>query len=197
MGKDGLFKELRGDCKSYDIVGEEEAAPVESVAEVCGVEMRLAQLVMAVRDLALYVGVPCEVAVDDTLSVFPACADGERRVVNGLAAYTVDLKPYRDKFSWVRFPSPGCNRGGEGVLRAAVLDEDGRVLVYAAEECDVFGLWARLPLDERAATLVVTVPVEDGKPQYVPETVQLMPHGLQQELFEAVDGLGRRLLKLE
>ncbi len=131
--------------------------------------------------ISCYVGIPCKVT-DVNEQASPAAIGGGKQ--SGYIGYTVDLKRYRNYFSMVRFRA-AAPADGQGVVRGMVIDEEGNVECYAPGSDRPGCGWVRLPIGEKSAHLVATIPLdEDGNPQFIPEYVEMLPDGIVQSISE-------------
>ena len=134
-----------------------------------------------INSISCYVGIPCKVT-DVNEQASPAAVGGGKQ--SGYIGYTVDLKRYRNYFSMVRFRA-AAPADGQGVVCGMVIDEEGNVECYAPGSDRPGCGWVRLPIGEKSAHLVATIPLdEDGNPQFIPEYVEMLPDGIVQSISE-------------
>lgn len=156
------------------------------------------------NSISRYVGIPYKVT-DINEQELPAMANGRNQPREGYVGYTVDLKNYRNCFGTVRFCAGAPADGEQGIVRGMVIDDDGNIECVAPCCKKNSHGWARLPLTEKSAKLVATLPLDDnGNPLFVPEYVELLPDGIVQSLSEYMSDivaysleLNERLQKLE
>lgn len=148
------------------------------------------------NSISRYVGIPCKVT-DINEQEQPAIVNGKRQACEGYVGYTVDLKNFRNCFSTVRFCAGAPANGEQGIARGVVIDDDGKIECIAP--CcnkNSYG-WARLPITEKSAMLVATLPLdENGNPLFVPEYVEMLPDGIVQSLSEYMSDIVKYTLEL-
>ena len=143
----------------------------------------------SINTIAHYVGMPYK-AKNICLSFSPAFIDGSQRAYPGYIGYTVDLTPYRDNFSYVRFQA--CTPlNDEKLVRAYILDDEGNIESYINEDGICNYEWARMPLGPGSMKLVVTLPLsEGGVPVFTPRYVELIPNGVSLKLCQVRERVG-------
>ena len=160
-----------------------------NVPKVSSVEQRLRELSERINLLAMFVGVPHEVQLDGNLTLYPARRNGNRKLSKEAVSYMVDLKPYREIFSEVRFKATNRFTDDREIVRGIIIDEQGNVECSSNNQMNTSNLWTRLPITCNSAFLIASVPLKDGKPAWVPEKVEFMTKGLAQEVAEITDRL--------
>ena len=160
-----------------------------NVPKVSSVEQRLRELSERINLLAMFVGVPHEVQLDGNLTLYPARRNGNRKLSKEAVSYMVDLKPYREIFSEVRFKATNRFTDDREIVRGIIIDEQGNVECSSNNQMNTSNLWTRLPITGNSAFLIASVPLKDGKPTWVPEKVEFMTKGLAQEVAEITDRL--------
>ncbi|MBR5593573.1 MAG: hypothetical protein IKW46_05805 [Bacteroidaceae bacterium] len=160
-----------------------------NVPKVSSLEQRLRELSERINLLAMFVGVPHEVQLDGNLTLYPARRGGNRKLSKEAVSYMVDLKPYREIFSEVRFKATNRFTDDREIVRGIIIDEQGNVECSSNNQMNTSNLWTRLPITANSAFLIASVPLKDGKPVWIPEKVEFMTKGLAQEVAEITDRL--------
>ena len=167
-----------------------------NVPKMPSIEERLCELSERINQLAMFVGVPHTVLLDGNLTLYPARKNGKRKLSEHAVSYMVDLTPYRELFSEVRFKSQWLFSDDTEIVRGIIIDDQGDVECASNNEINMTTHWTRLPITKNSKFLVATVPLNDGKPAWVPEKVEFMTKGLAQEVAEITDGLYKNSLDL-
>ena len=137
----------------------------------------------------MFVGVPHAVQLDGNLTLYPARKNGKRKLSDEAVSYMVDLTPYRETFSEVRFQAMNRFADDCEIVRGIIIDEQGNVECSSSNHMNTSNLWTRLPITRNSAYLIASVPLKDGKPAWIPEHVEFMTKGLAQEVAEITDRL--------
>ena len=123
------------------------------------------------------------------MTLYPARKGDVKKVSPEAVSYMVNLRPFRDKFTAVRFKAMSSFSNEEDIVRGIIINDDGDV----ERECDnrygTSNPWTRLPITEKSSYLIATVPSVDGKPLWIPERVEFLPHGLAQDVAEVADDI--------
>ena len=160
-----------------------------NVPKMPSVEQRLCELSERINQLAMFVGVPHAVQLDGNLTLYPARKNGKRKLSKEAVSYMVDLTPYREIFSEVRFKAMNRFTDDREIVRGIILDEQGNVECSSNNQMNTSNLWTRLPITCESRFLIASVPLKDGKPAWVPEKVEFMSKGLAQGVAEITDRL--------
>ena len=160
-----------------------------NVPKMPSVEQRLCELSERINQLAMFVGVPHTVQLDGNLTLYPARKNGKRKLSKEAVSYMVDLTPYREIFSEVRFKAMNIFTDDREIVRGIILDEQGNVECSSNNQMNTSNLWTRLPITGESRFLIASVPLKDGKPAWVPEKVEFMTKGLAQDVAEITDRL--------
>ena len=170
---------------------EEKSIPqfATNVPKMPSVEQRLCELSERINLLAMFVGVPHAVQLDGNLTLYPARKNGKRKLSDEAVSYMVDLTPYRETFSEVRFQAMNRFADDREIVRGIIIDEQGNVECSSSNHMNTSNLWTRLPITRNSAYLIASVPLKDGKPAWIPEHVEFMTKGLAQEVAEITDRL--------
>ncbi|MBO7272271.1 MAG: hypothetical protein J6U89_05290 [Bacteroidaceae bacterium] len=170
---------------------EEKSIPqfATNVPKMPSVEQRLCELSERINMLAMFVGVPHAVQLDGNLTLYPARKNGKRKLSDEAVSYMVDLTPYRNIFSEVRFKAMNRFTDDREIVRGIIIDEQGNVECSSSNHMNTSNLWTRLPITSNSAYLIASVPLKDGKPVWIPEHVEFMTKGLAQEVAEITDRL--------
>lgn len=160
-----------------------------NVPKMPSVEQRLCELSERINQLAMFVGVPHTVQLDGNLTLYPARKNGKRKLSKEAVSYMVDLTPYREIFSEVRFKAMNRFTDDREIVRGIILDEQGNVECSSNNQMNTSNLWTRLPITGESRFLIASVPLKDGKPAWVPEKVEFMTKGLAQDVAEITDRL--------
>ena len=160
-----------------------------NVPKMPSVEERLCELSERINQLAMFVGVPHTVQLDGNLTLYPARKNGKRKLSDEAVSYMVDLTPYRNIFSEVRFKAMNRFTDDREIVRGIIIDEQGNVECSSSNHMNTSNLWTRLPITGNSAYLIASVPLKDGKPAWIPEHVEFMTKGLAQEVAEITDRL--------
>ena len=170
---------------------EEKSIPqfATNVPKMPSIEERLCELSERINLLAMFVGVPHAVQLDGNLTLYPARKNGKRKLSDEAVSYMVDLTPYRETFSEVRFQAMNRFADDCEIVRGIIIDEQGNVECSSSNHMNTSNLWTRLPITRNSAYLIASVPLKDGKPAWIPEHVEFMTKGLAQEVAEITDRL--------
>ena len=170
---------------------EEKSIPqfATNVPKMPSIEERLCELSERINLLAMFVGVPHAVQLDGNLTLYPARKNGKRKLSDEAVSYMVDLTPYRETFSEVRFQAMNRFADDREIVRGIIIDEQGNVECSSSNHMNTSNLWTRLPITRNSAYLIASVPLKDGKPAWIPEHVEFMTKGLAQEVAEITDRL--------
>ena len=170
---------------------EEKSIPqfATNVPKMPSIEERLCELSERINLLAMFVGVPHAVQLDGNLTLYPAHKNGKRKLSDEAVSYMVDLTPYRETFSEVRFQAMNRFADDREIVRGIIIDEQGNVECSSSNHMNTSNLWTRLPITRNSAYLIASVPLKDGKPAWIPEHVEFMTKGLAQEVAEITDRL--------
>ena len=170
---------------------EEKSIPqfATNVPKMPSIEERLCELSERINLLAMFVGVPHIVQLDGNLTLYPARKNGKRKLSDEAVSYMVDLTPYRETFSEVRFQAMNRFADDREIVRGIIIDEQGNVECSSSNHMNTSNLWTRLPITRNSAYLIASVPLKDGKPAWIPEHVEFMTKGLAQEVAEITDRL--------
>lgn len=160
-----------------------------NVPKMPSIEERLCELSERINLLAMFVGVPHAVQLDGNLTLYPARKNGKRKLSDEAVSYMVDLTPYRETFSEVRFQAMNRFADDREIVRGIIIDEQGNVECSSSNHMNTSNLWTRLPITRNSAYLIASVPLKDGKPAWIPEHVEFMTKGLAQEVAEITDRL--------
>ena len=160
-----------------------------NVPKMPSVEQRLCELSERINLLAMFVGVPHTVQLDGNLTLYPARKNGKRKLSDEAVSYMVDLTPYRETFSEVRFQAMNRFADDREIVRGIIIDAHGNVECSSSNHMNTSNLWTRLPITRNSAYLIASVPLKDGKPAWIPEHVEFMTKGLAQEVAEITDRL--------
>ena len=160
-----------------------------NVPKMPSIEERLCELSERINLLAMFVGVPHAVQLDGNLTLYPARKNGKRKLSEEAVSYMVDLTPYRETFSEVRFQAMNRFTDDREIVRGIIIDEQGNVECSSSNHMNTSNLWTRLPITRNSAYLIASVPLKDGKPAWIPEHVEFMTKGLAQEVAEITDRL--------
>ena len=200
MKNRNLILEYRSDFNEYVTPAKEEAATVSNVdfthptidEQLSGIHKRLDQL-------AMFVGMPLTVQIDAAvMTLFPARKNNVKRQSKNAVSYTIGLEQFRDRFAMVRFKALKPIFGDEDdILRGMIIDDDGNVECECDIRYNVLHPWTRLPITEKSSHLIATVPLSDGAPIWLPETVEFLPPGIAQGVAEITDELYRESIDVE
>ena len=160
-----------------------------NVPKMPSIEQRLCELSERINLLAMFVGVPHTVQLDGNLTLYPARKNGKRKLSDEAVSYMVDLTPYRNIFSEVRFKAMNRFTDDCEIVRGIIIDEQGNVECSSNNQMNTSNLWTRLPITGESRFLIASVPLKDGKPAWIPEHVEFMTKGLAQEVAEITDRL--------
>lgn len=175
-----------------DFLPVEEAKPVAAPA----IEEQLAEIRTRLNTLGLFVGMPHVVSFDGTMTLYPARKSGTKQASDKAVSYTIDLRPFRDMFSVVRFKAMAPFTDDKDIVRGVVIDEAGNVECAIDNKYEMSNPWTRLPITNKSYYLVATVPLEDGKPAWVPERVEFLPQGLAQNIASVTEKIAMELLDI-
>ena len=191
--------EYQRDFKDY--VKHEVAADDISEANVINtptVEEQIAVMQQNIQQLALFVGMPHTVNLNDTaMTLYPARKNGERKATKDAVSYTIDLKPFRELFAAVRFKAMVYYSHDEDIVRGIIVDDAGDVECSSDNRFALNNPWTRLPITEKSSYLVATVPLEEGNPIWIPQNIQFLPQGLAIDIAEYTDELLRDFIDVE
>ena len=160
-----------------------------NVPKMPSIEERLYELSERINMLAMFVGVPHAVQLDGNLTLYPARKTGKRKLSDEAVSYMVDLTPYRETFSEVRFQAMNMFADDREIVRGIIIDEQGNVECSSNNQMNTSNQWTRLPITRNSTFLIASVPLKDGKPAWVPQHVEFMTKGLAQEVAEITDRL--------
>ena len=153
---------------------------------------QLADANRRIAQLMLYVGVPHTVPVDTSLvTLYPARKGNVKRVSKEAASYVVNLQPFRDHFSAVRFKAMTSLCEEKNIVRGIIIDDEGNVECASNNHYATSNPWTRLPITSSSAYLIATLPLEDGEPAWLPGSVELLPQGLAQDVADVTEKLMR------
>lgn len=162
------------------------------------VEEQIAVMQQHIQQLALFVGMPHTVNLNSTaMTFYPARKNGERKASKDAVSYTVNLKPFRELFAAVRFKAMVYYSHDEDIVRGIIVDDAGNVEYSSDNRFALNNPWTRLPITNKSSYLVATVPLEDGKPIWVPQNIQFLPQGLAIDIAEYTDELLRDFIDVE
>lgn len=187
--KNDFLRDYFNDCKevTLPVVKNEEAdgAVDETADKVMNIVRAMTREIHErINYVARYVGIPCRVS-DINEQETPATISGKKAAHKGYVGYTVDLKPFRDKFSTIRFCADAPATDDTDVVRGIIIDDNGNVECFTPSGNKPNHEWTRLPLSSKSSLLVASLPVdESGAPVFVPEYVEFLPDGIVQSLSE-------------
>lgn len=203
--KKSLVMNLRHDfdttvkTNNYMYVNNEEKAitPAPTIKE------QLSELSNRINQLAYIIGVPYAVIFEGELSLYPARKGGVKKISDKAVSYTVDLRPYRNDFAAVRFEA-SVPFDTEDLIRGVIVDDEGNIECECDNRYELHNRWTRLPITPKSRYLIASLPLENGKPEWLPQTVEFMSQGLAMdmteitnELFCNISRLSSRIKELE
>ena len=195
-----LILEYRSDFNDcVEVINDEPATAVTNAPHKAPtIEEDLANIHKRLNILASFVGMPYVAHLNEgIMTLYPARKGDVKKVSPEAVSYVVNLQPFRDKFTAVRFKAMNSFSNEEDIVRGIIIDDDGNV----ERECDnrycTSNPWTRMPITEKSSYLIATLPSEDGKPLWIPERVEFLPHGLAQDVAEVADDIINDTIELE
>ena len=142
--------------------------------------------------LARYIGVPCVVVPSEVMDG-AAMADGSIARSNEYMSYRIDLRPFKGHFRKIRFRAAS---NGADIVFGFVKDKSGKIECAAGSDTtDSRNII--LPLSEESASLIATIPANNGNPLWKNISAELLCDGLISEVNDALNYLSGKLQELE
>lgn len=163
--------------------GECEPSNLELIAAVC---RQISSINERINEIGVFVGVPQIIPFNGNFTLFPARVGNVQKASPNYVSYTINLKPHRELFSYVRFKSASGLFEEEDIVRGLIVDDNGEVECYSNNKLGVLGSDTRLPITKKSKLLIVTVPAEQGEPLIIPTEIVFLPHGLLQEFSKSI-----------
>lgn len=142
--------------------------------------------------LARYIGIPCVVEPSEVMDG-AAMADGSIARSKEYMSYRIDLRPFKGHFKKIRFRAAS---NGADIVFGFIKGKSGKIECVAGSDITDSGSII-LPLSEESASLVATIPANNGCPLWKNISAELLCDGVISEVNDALNYLLGKLQELE